>query len=210
MAKSFTLNSGILYGFQRLHVFMKSATGVVEKIVIEGREGEGGTQELKIDGLSKEPTRVAASDIIYYQNARGTGNVTADLTLLDVPMEIEAKMLGREITEDGNIIMGKDTKAPQMAVIAESHTATGDPVYIALLNGILTRKEGFSAKTMDPDEEFKPEGAGYTFSAQNYIEEGSDFDGAVVVARIGDGAGKDKLFAAAEGKTGAPEKGTSK
>ncbi|MCW0953246.1 phage tail protein [Weissella ceti] len=203
MAKSFTLNSGILYGFQRLHVFMQTGAGTVEKFVVEGREGEGGTQEIKLNGLSKEPTQVSASDVVYYQNAQGTGKVTADLTLLDVPMEVEAKWLGRTITTDGNIIMGKDTKAPKMAIIAESHTANGDPVYIALLNGVLSRPEGFSAKTMDADEEFKPEGAAYTFSAQNYIKSGSEFDGGVVVTRIGDGPGKDKLFEAVAGKVAA-------
>lgn len=209
MAKSFTPNSGVMYGFQKLHVFLKTETGTVKKFVIEGRQGEGGTQEMKLDGLSKDPVRVPASDVIYYQDARGTGEVSADLKLLDVPMEVEAEWLGREITADGNIIMGKNTKAPQMAIVAESHIATGEPVYIALLNGVMTRKEGFAAKTLDPGEDFKPEGASYTFSAQNFIDSESEFNGAVVVTRIGDGAGKDKLWEVLEGKTtdaGAPAK----
>ncbi|MCW0953005.1 hypothetical protein OIT44_02825 [Weissella ceti] len=206
MAQSFTPNSGVMYGFQRLHAFLRTETGEVKKFVIEGRKGEGGTQEIKLTGLSKDPVRIPASDIVYYQDARGTGEVSAELSLLDVPMEVEAEWLGREITADGNIIMGKDTKAPQMAIVAESHIATGEPVYIALLNGVMTRSEGFEAKTLDPGEDFKPEGASYTFSAQNYVKSGSEFDGAVVVTRIGDGPGKDKLWEVLEGKIAEPEK----
>ncbi|KRN77586.1 major tail protein [Weissella minor] len=192
MAQSLTLHSGILYGFERLHVFLYTGS-TPEYFVIEGKAGEGGTQKLEIEGLSKEPTTVAASDITYYLARKGVGKVTANLTLLDVPFERENLMLGRKTTTDGTSLIGKETEAPEAAFIAESHLDDGTPVYISVLRGVF-RREKTGADSIDPDEEFKPEGAEYVFTAQTLISDDKDFNGNTVATHIGDDAGKEHLF----------------
>ena len=192
MAESFTLHSGLLYGFEKLHIFLYTGS-TPEYYVLEGKDGAGATQKIELEGLSKEPTGAAGSDGTYYQARKGVGKVSANLTLFDVPHEVENKMLGRVTTTDGITLIGKDTEAPEAAIIAETHTVEGEPIYIAVLRGVF-RRDKLSTETIDPNEEFKPEGAEYVFSGQVLKSDDPEMNGQSVGSFIGDGAGKDRLF----------------
>lgn len=190
--ESFTLHSGLLYGFEKLHIFLYTGP-TPEYYVLEGKDGAGATQKIELEGLSKEPSGVAGSDGTYYQARKGVGKVSANLTLLDVPYEWENKMLGRVTTTDGITLIGKDTEAPEAAIIAETHTVDGEPIYIAVLRGVF-RRDKLNTETIDPNEEFKPEGTEYTFAAQSFKSDDPEMNGQSVGSFIGDGAGKDHLF----------------
>lgn len=194
MEKALTLGSGITYGFKRLHIFLYESSGALKKyFVVEGRTGEGASVKLEIDGLSKEPTSTAGSNIIYYQSRKGTSKVTANVTIIDLPYEIENMMLGKKMTTAGVALTGSDTEAPYAAVIGESETTNGDMVLAGLLRGVF-RREKFELNTTDPGEDFKPEGVEYGFSAENLKSEDADYDGQVFAQYVGDEAGAEELF----------------
>lgn len=196
MEKALTLGSGIMVGFEKIHIIDYLNTGAVKNhFVIEGRKGEGASQKLEIEGLAKEPTSVAGSNVGYYLSRKGVGKTTANVTLLDLPFEIENEILGRKVTESGIALVGNDTEAPYTAIVGESETANGDKVYVSLLRGVF-RREKFELNTTDPNEDFKPEGVEYGFSAENLKSDNSDFDGQVFAYYIGSEEGGKSLFEA--------------
>lgn len=205
-----TKGSGIAYGFKKFHIFLYSADGTFfKKFILEGKTGEGASQKLEIEGLSKEPTSVAGSNTIYYQSRKGTGKVSANATLIDMPFEIENAILGRKITTEGTAMVGADTEAPYAAIIGESETANGDKIYAGLLRGVF-RREKFDLGTLDPNEDFKPEGVEYGFSAENFKSDDKDYDGQVFAYHVGTEESAKKLFAILEQTTLPPTGGETK
>lgn len=202
-----TKGSGIAYGFKKFHIFLYSADGrFLKKFILEGKTGEGASQKLEIEGLSKEPTSVAGSNTIYYQSRKGTGKVSANATLIDMPFEIENAILGRKVTTEGTAMVGADTEAPYAAIIGESETANGDKIYAGLLRGVF-RREKFDLGTLDPNEDFKPEGVEYGFSAENFKSDDKDYDGQVFAYHVGTEESAKKLFSILEQTTVPPTGG---
>lgn len=194
MADTITKASGIAYGFKRLHIITRNSDGTKKNHhIIEGKEGLGASQVMEIDGLSKEPTKVAGSDTVYYQSRKGTGSVTANITLLDMPYEVENEILGKKVTSEGTALTGRDTEAPYVSVMGESETAGGDKVYAVLLRGVF-RREKYALNTLDPSEDFKPEGVEYGFSAENLNSSDEEYDGQVFAHHIGKAGSAKKLF----------------
>ena len=197
MTQGLTLASGIPYGFKRAHVFLyesQTTPNVPTKaFVVEGTTGEGASQTLTLEGLAKEPTTVAGSNIIYYQARKGVAQPSGTLKLLDVPFEHEQAMLGRHVTEEGIAIIGANTEAPEAAVIAESETISGDKIYIMLGRGVF-RRDGMEIATVDPNEDFTPDGVEYSFKLQAMRTDDAEFEGAYVGVVLGEGAGSEKMF----------------
>ncbi|PJN91406.1 major tail protein [Bacillus sp. mrc49] len=150
---------GIRVGFKRATVGVLDVNGKVTKdvFVIEGKTNKGGTKEATISGISPESIKSFASNVAYYVNAKGTGDVKAELSILDVPEEMAVAVLGRKKHTDGFTLIGERTEAPYVAVLLESEDATGQPVFFALLKGKMSAGD-VSLKTsenkpVEPDDE---------------------------------------------------------
>ncbi|WP_159723172.1 major tail protein [Enterococcus sp. CSURQ0835] len=157
----------MLIGFKRMKVqtFDKDGKPDGELIVVEGNENEGATQELSVEGLSKDPTKVSGSDIAYYISQKGTGDVSGTVTALDLPVEAEARMLGKEMLETLKAYaIGDDTEPPYAAATFESKDDQGD---VAIFGFPMVRfsKNEASMKSLEDGEDFEPEGIEYGFSA---------------------------------------------
>lgn len=155
----------MLIGFKRLkvQVFDAAGTPTDELIVIEGNQDEGATQEATISGLSAEPTRVYGSNVAYYVSQKGTGEVSVSLTLLDVPSEAEAKMLGYTVDDILKAqFIGENTEPPYCALMMESEDAKGNVAAFGFFKGKFSKGD-IALKTIEGGE-YTPEGQTYTFS----------------------------------------------
>lgn len=155
----------MLIGFKRLKIQTFDAEGAPkgDLIVIEGNQDEGATQEATISGLSAEPTRVYGSNVAYYVSQKGTGEVSVALTLLDVPSEAEAKMMGYEVDEALKAqFIGEDTEPPYCALMMESEDAKGNVAAFGFFKGKFSKGD-ISLKTKEGGA-YTPESQTYTFS----------------------------------------------
>ena len=172
-----------LVGFKRLEIGILSDSGqTTETYVIEGEASEGATTAAEITGLNKEATRIYGSDIAYYVSQRGTGDVVVNLSLLDLPADINDKILGYETGEDGISYLGERTEAPECAIMLESSTLQGDTALLAFFRGKFS-KDGTTLKTLT-NEAFEPEAESLVFNAVSDTKEGST-KGQVVGKYIG-------------------------
>ena len=161
-----------LVGFKRLEIGILSDSGqTTETYVIEGEASEGATTAAEITGLNKEATRIYGSDIAYYVSQRGTGDVVVNLSLLDLPADINDKILGYETGEDGISYLGERTEAPECAIMLESSTLQGDTALLAFFRGKFS-KDGTTLKTLT-NEAFEPEAESLVFNAVSDTKEGS-------------------------------------
>ncbi|WP_048688976.1 major tail protein [Streptococcus sp. 400_SSPC] len=104
--------------------------------VIQGKDGEGATQTAKISGLAADAIKSFGSNIAYYVNNRGVGDVKVDLGLLDIPVVLYVKALGYE-DDDGILDFGADTVSKDVAILLESNTADGSGAYYGFYKGNL-------------------------------------------------------------------------
>lgn len=88
--------------------------------VIEGEQDKGATVSAEISGLSKEPSKVYGSNIAYYVSQKGTGDVSATFGLLDLPTEVNDKILGYKTDTNKISFLGEDTEPPYCAILMES------------------------------------------------------------------------------------------
>ena len=158
-----------LVGFKRLTIQPFKPDGTVDgaQIVIDGAPNSGCTISADISGLSKDAVKVAASDIEYYLSQMGVGNVSVDFGLLDIPHDIEARMLGQKIVGDSGkeiIYVGNDTAAPECGVLLEAKDLQSNTSLLGFFRGKFS-KDKESANTLDPSDTYKPSSESYTFSA---------------------------------------------
>lgn len=104
--------------------------------IIQGKKGEGATQTAKITGLAADAIKSFGSNIAYYVNNRGVGDVKVDLGLLDIPVALYVKALGYE-DDDGILDFGADTVSKDVAILLESNTADGSGAYYGFYKGNL-------------------------------------------------------------------------
>ncbi|RSK01630.1 Phage major tail protein [Streptococcus sp. A12] len=104
--------------------------------IIQGKAGEGATQTAKISGLAADAIKSFGSNIAYYVNNRGVGDVKVDLGLLDIPVALYVKALGYE-DDDGILDFGADTVSKDVAILLESNTADGGGAYYGFYKGNL-------------------------------------------------------------------------
>lgn len=132
--------------------------------VIEGKQDQGATVSAEISGLSKEATKVNGSNKPYYISQKGTGDISANFGLLDLPEGVNDKILGYKIDDTTGIsFLGEDTEPPYCAVLMESEDLNGDTAILALFKGRFSR-EAINLNTTT-NEAFEPEAEEYVFSA---------------------------------------------
>lgn len=141
-----------LRGFKRATIAVLDKDGNVtdKKFVIEGKTDEGATTEFELSGLSKDPTKIYGSNILYFSTNKGVGEVSLKVSVLDLPLDAQAAILGYKENSDGITFIGEDTTAPDCAIIVESNFLNGDVAAIALFKGTFAY-EGEKAST-DEDE----------------------------------------------------------
>lgn len=126
-----------LRGFKRatIAVLDKDGNATDKKFVIEGKTNEGAVTEFELTGLSKEPTKIYGSNILYYSTNKGVGEVSLKVNILDLPAEAQSAILGYEADADGIQFIGEETTAPDCAIAVESEFLNGDKAVIALFKG---------------------------------------------------------------------------
>ena len=127
-----------LVGFKRMtiRVLDGEATPTLGKnlFVVEGKTGEGATRTAKITGLSSEPVKTYGSDVAYYTSNRGVGDVKMEMTAVDIPHMVLAKILGH-VVKDEIVYIGEDSAAPLCSVMLESKTANGTKAQVGFFKG---------------------------------------------------------------------------
>ncbi len=155
-----------LVGFKKMTIGVFDESGnipVANQFVIEGKQDKGATVSAEITGLSKDPTKVYGSDIAYYVSQKGTGDVSVNFGLLDLPEEVNDKILGYETNENNISFLGKDTEPPYCAVLLESSDLGGDSAMLAVFKGRFSR-ESINLNTLTNDA-FEPDAEEYVFTA---------------------------------------------
>ena len=172
-------------GFKKLTIGVFDETGKVpekNQFVIEGKQDKGATVSAEITGLAKESTKVHGSDIAYYVSQKGTGDVSINFGLLDLPEDVNDKILGYKVNDQKISFMGEDTEPPYCAVLLESSDLSGETALLAAFKGKFSR-ESMKLNTLT-NEAFEPEAEEYVFSAIANDAEG-DAKGQTVGKYIG-------------------------
>ncbi len=122
-------------GFKKLHVgvFDDKAEKIIQKFTWE--DDQGGTVNMNISGLAPEMADMWASNKRVWMKKQGTNEIKSDIDLFNVPTDDLNVVLGRDKDENGTSWVGDDSRAPYVAVIGESETINGDPIYCALVKG---------------------------------------------------------------------------
>ena len=127
-----------LVGFKRMtiRVLDGNATPTLGQnlFVIEGKTGEGATRTAKISGLASDPVKTYGSDIAYHVSNRGVGDVKMEMTAVDIPSTVLAKILGHQVQDD-IIGIGAERVSPFCAVMLESKTANGTQAQVGFFKG---------------------------------------------------------------------------
>lgn len=140
---------------------LKPVTGKLFEL--SGVTNKGATSSFEINGLTKEATKVYGSNIPYFVSQKGTGDVTATISLLDFPFDSEAEVLGFSKNSDGVITIGEDTEAPYCSILMEAGNPQSEPLAFGLYAGKFSR-ETFQGSTLT-NEAYEMGATEYTFTA---------------------------------------------
>lgn len=174
-----------LVGFKKMTIGIFDKDGKIptaNQFVIEGKQDKGATVSAEISGLSKESTKVYGSDIAYYISQKGTGDVSATFGLLDLPEDLNDKILGYKTNDNKISFLGEDTEPPYCAVLMESSDLSGETAMLTIFKGKFSR-ESINLNTTT-NEAFEPEAEEYVFSAIANDAEG-DAKGQSVAKYVG-------------------------
>lgn len=155
-----------MVGFKKMTIGIFDETGKIpaaNQFVIEGKQDKGATVSAEISGLSKEATKVYGSNIAYYISQKGTGDISATFGLLDLPEDLNDKILGYKTSENKISFLGEDTEPPYCAVLMESEDLSGETAMLTIFKGKFSR-EAINLNTTT-NEAFEPEAEEYVFSA---------------------------------------------
>ncbi len=130
--------------------------------VVEGKTGEGATQEAKIDGLASDPKKTYGSDVAYHVSRKGVGDVKVDLTAVDIPETVKNKILGHKTT-DGITYVGAETEAPYCSILLESTGSDGTQALLGFFKGSFSLND-MELKTLGEKTEELP-GEKFTYTA---------------------------------------------
>ena len=172
-----------LVGFKALRIAVHDKAGKVTAIhKIEGKDNQGGMISAEVEGLSSDPVKVYASNRAYYVVQKGTGDVSATLSALDMPEAVENEILGYKTASGGFTIIGENTEPPYCSIMMESEDLQGKKALLGLFKGKFS-KDGVSLETKT-NENVEPEGTEYTFSA--VASDKDEFAGQVFAKYVGD------------------------
>lgn len=175
----------MLVGFKRATIGIFDADGTLrETHVIEGKKDEGATSTANITGLASEAVRVAGSDIVYYMSQKGTGEVSVDLGILDLPAAVNDAILGYRQLESKIAMIGNSTEPPYCALMLESSDLKGETALLGFFKGRFS-KDVIDLETLDPTTPYEPEAETLVFNAINDDKDGES-NGEVVGKYVGD------------------------
>ncbi|MGY3766945.1 major tail protein [Vagococcus vulneris] len=158
------------YGFRRMHIVTNIDDATNKKhYIVEGNKDLGATSTAEITGINKEPKPIPGSDGIYTILAQGTGKVSINLGILDLPYEIDNEILGFAKDDDGFYDIGEDILPPNTAIVLESSDLRGVPLFWGFYNGKFT-KETEKMETKSPDND-DIEAETYTFSPTSITQD---------------------------------------
>ena len=106
---------------------------------IEGKKGKGATATAAISGLSAEAVKTFGSDGVYHTDSKGVGDVKVDFGMIDLPFDVETKILGRK-TNDGLVYVGNSTNPPLASVTLLTENVKGEPVALGFFAGKFSRE----------------------------------------------------------------------
>lgn len=155
----------MLIGFKRVKIQPLDSTGKPEGelIIVEGKKNEGASQEATISGISPEAVKVWGSDVAYYVSQKGTGDISVALTLLDLPIDSQARILGYQTDETlGAQFIGENTEPPYCAMTLESQDSQGNAALLGFFSGKFSKGD-VALKTKEGTS-YTPDGESYTFS----------------------------------------------
>lgn len=151
---------GIIVGFKRATFAQLDENDQIVQdniFTVDGVDGKGATREATIAGLSAEASKVFGSDVAYYVSQQGTGDVSINFTILDLPEDLMNCAAGHTKHVDGFTLVGKNSKPPYMAVLLESENKNGEPVMLAAFKGKMSMGDvAFKTKeagAYEPDPE---------------------------------------------------------
>ncbi len=153
-------------GFKRLRIqpLGEDLKASGDQIVIQGDPNKGATIKAEVSGISKDPTVVSGSNVGYYTSRKGVGTPKIDFDLLDVPLDSETIILGREKSTNGVQYTGEESEAPYCAITMESEDGQGNVALVGFFYGVFS-KDKETMNTKEQGETFKPDADSYTFTA---------------------------------------------
>lgn len=155
----------ILIGFKRIKIQPLNSDGTPngDLIILEGTRDKGATQEANISGLSSDPVKVYGSNIAYYVSQKGTGDVSVEFKLLDMPGEAEDRILGYETDPELKAqFVGENTEPPYCAALLESEDTLGNVALFGFFKGKFNKPD-VGLKTKEGGN-FEPDGETYTYA----------------------------------------------
>lgn len=134
-----------------------------KKFVIDGKTKENGVVKIKISGLSPESSPVYASNVPKLVTD-GSPAPKAEVELLDLPLEAQAALLGREYKKGVMTVSNKYT-SPYVAVemVGNHAGAGGHKDYIAFSKATVTL--GDVEMSTKEEKAADPKGTSVTFTA---------------------------------------------
>lgn len=174
-------------GFKRLRIqpLGNDLKASGDQIVVQGDPNKGATIKAEVSGISKDPTVVSGSNVGYYTSRKGVGTPKVEFDLLDVPLDSETTILGREKSETGVQYTGENSEAPYCAITLESEDGQGNTALVGFFYGVFS-KDKETMNTKEQGETFKPDADSYTFTASGSKQ--ADTNGKYMAKYAGDSA----------------------
>lgn len=177
-------------GFKRVYVGVFNKSSKIEQVFV-WEDDKGGTVRMNITGLAPDKTDMFASNKRVWIKKQGTNEIKTDLELFNIPSDELNTVLGRKKDNNGTTWVGVDTRAPYVTLVGESQDGiTGEPIYVALLKGILSL-DNIELKTKGE----KAEAPEVTKLVGDWMNRKIDVDGNVVENAYGYHEGKEKADA---------------
>lgn len=128
---------------------------------IDGSKTASGVINVKVDGLSSSPNPVFASNKPVYTSF-GSPSPKAEVELLDIPIEMQAALLGQEVT-NGVMSISSEAKNPYVAIELVGNDIKGGKQHVAFPKAIASLG-GEEMKTKE-EKGADPKGQSITFTA---------------------------------------------
>ncbi|WP_392372974.1 major tail protein, partial [Streptococcus suis] len=61
--------------------------------VLDGTQDKGATKKADITGLTSEIIKTFGSNLVYHTNAKGVGDISVGLELVDIPFKVQNEIL---------------------------------------------------------------------------------------------------------------------
>ena len=152
-------------GYKRLKIqtFNEDGTKKCALIIVEGKKNEGGTTTAELRGLTKDSTKVSASNVDYYVARGGVDDIKAQLGILDLPEKTADILSGFRVDKNGIAYAGEDTMPPLCAIEMETKEDTGEIALVGFYTGNFGR-EKINFQTLDSSKAYTPEAETWNFT----------------------------------------------